>query len=57
MAPRASAAKAKSQLSEFKKTARALECDESPTAFDDALGKIGRVKAANVKKQKATKSS
>jgi hypothetical protein len=32
------------QVGEFKRTARALECDESEAAFDKALGVIGRAK-------------
>ena len=36
--------KGMSQIAAFKKTARALETDESEEAFDKALGKIGRVK-------------
>jgi regulator of sigma D len=34
------------QITEFRKTARALECDESEAKFDRALKKIGKAKAA-----------
>jgi hypothetical protein len=39
-------AKHNEQVAEFKKAARALDCDQSEAAFDRAPGKIGRAKAA-----------
>jgi hypothetical protein len=47
---KAKKSKQATQIGEFKKAARALECDESEAVFDRGLKKIGTAKAAPKKR-------